>query len=98
MEARKMKKIAEQLVERCEKVNGSISEGMGSSDHCRVKLEDGHCISVHVNCDIYKGDYPHDRNHVDDVDKQAMIKEMIKADIEAFNKAISAKLKQIAKL
>lgn len=93
-------KLAEQLLSSCEKEVAvtSNNESMGGSDRISVKLADGHEINVHCSVDIYKCFYPDNQERVDDVEKQAKIKQAISADMDTFMQAVASKLKTMTGL
>ena len=93
-------KLADKIIETHDCVQEAplrSNESMGSSDRINVRLEDGHEVGVHCSMDIYKG-YGGDGQKVDDVDKQAMVRNLLKPELDAFMKSAAEKLKSLAKL
>jgi competence transcription factor ComK len=91
-------RLAKELNENCEPVEAvKVSEGMNGHDSMNIMLKDGHRVNVHCSFDIFKNQYQ-DAGMVDDIEKQAMVREMLKPEMEKFCKAAAEKLKALSNL
>lgn len=90
-----MQKLAEKLTEMYGEVCKSepVRESSHASEGMEVRLSDGHCVSFNMHFNIRKGYYDHNTQDVTDIEKETMVKALVKEEMDKFNKAVADKLK-----
>jgi hypothetical protein len=95
-------KLAQKILEHygeAVSVEAKQNEAMRSSDSINVELGDGHLVSVNYNFEIFqRRDDGDEFIPFDDIEKQAMVKALLKFDADTFMRAAASKLDSLQKL